>query len=335
MKPRKKSRRRTDPGLAHQIRYPLMGLAAIFAYGVAGYMAFGSSVLESLHRTALVLTTVGFTAETPPSIGEKVFTASIALFGVAVFLASLAVVGAALAEGRFGAVSRRRRMERTIKKLDEHFILCAYGRVGRAVAREFEAEGVPFVVIDKLEDLEDRMRYDGMTYLIADPTSENVLREAGIDRARGLVSAVDSDADNIYITLTARSMKQELFIVARASESAAADRLYRAGANRVISPYVSSGRHMAMLALRPRVVDVLEIAGRPDESLRLEEVMIEKGSPLAGQTIDQVAAGATALVLRRPDGSVTRSPQPGEQVREGDLLVLLGEMNALRRAEGN
>lgn len=317
--------RRDQSGILYQIRLPLMGLAAIMVYGVVGYVSFGSTVLESLHRTVLVLTTVGFQTAEPLGQGERLLTASIALSGVVVFLAALAVVGAALAEGRLGAATRRNRMRRAMGKLEDHFIVCAYGRVGRAVAREFEAEGVPFVVIDRLEALEDRMRYDGVTYLVADPTNENVLKEAGIERARGLVSAVDSDADNVYITLTARSIKPDLFVVARASESAAADRLYRAGANRVISPYVSSGRHMAMLAIRPRVVDVLEITGRTEEeNLRLEEVQIEEGSPLAGETIEQIAGDAVALVVRRADGSVVRSPQADLRVAEGDLLVLLG-----------
>lgn len=223
-------------------------------------------------------------------------------------------------------------MDRRIAALNNHYIICAYGRVARAAARELEAEGVPFVVIDRLEELEERMRADGVHYIIADPTSDAVLREAGIERARGLVSAVDSDADNVYITLTARSMRPELFIVARASESAAADRLYRAGADRVISPYVSSGRHMAMLALRPRIVDYIDIAGRGDETLRLEEVLIDERSPLVGLTLGAVSGGATPLVIRR-EGNVLSNPAASELLQAGDLLVLLGRPADLRRVE--
>lgn len=316
-----------------QIRVPLMGLVAVFVYGTVGYVLFGHGVLESIHRTMLVLTTVGFSATVAPSIGEKTFTASIALFGVAVFLAALTVVGAALAEGRIGTLSRRRRMERAINRLRDHYIVCAYGRVGRTVARELEAAGVPFVVIDRLEELEARMQSDGVLHILADPTSEVVLREAGIERARGLVSCVDSDADNVYIVLTARTIRPDMFIVARASESAAADRLYRAGANRVISPYVSSGRHMALLALHPRVVDYLEISSGDQRTLRLEELQVDETSPLAERTVDEACGPATPLVIRRADGTMVVSPARTEVLHAGDLLVLLGEPKALAVAE--
>lgn len=224
-------------------------------------------------------------------------------------------------------------MERNVSRLEDHYIICAYGRVGRAVAREFESNGVPFVVIDRLEDLEDRMRFDGVPYIVADPTSESVLREARIEHARGLVSCVDSDADNVYIVLTARSLKPDLFIVARASESAAADRLYRAGANRVISPYVSSGRHMAMLSMRPRVVDYLELASTDEQKIRLEELLVDQGSPLAGKTIGEACGEATPLVVRRSDGEIMPNPGRAEPLRPGDLLLVLGEPAALRTAE--
>lgn len=297
-----------------------------------GYLSFGHEFLDAVQQTGLVLTTVGFTPVKPATAGEKLFTAGLAVVGVIVFFATLAVVTSALVEGRIGDVSRRRRMDRRIAELRDHFIVCAYGRVGRAVAREFEAEGVPFIVIDKLDDLEERMRSDGVLSIIADPTSEAVLRLAGIDRARGLVSAVDSDADNVYITLTARSLRSDLFIVARASESAAADRLYRAGADRVISPYVASGRHMAMLAARPRVLDYIDIAGRGDDAMRLEEVLVDERSALVGATLGAVCGDATPLVIRR-DARVLSNPAPTEVLRSGDLIVLLGRPNELRRVE--
>ncbi len=322
-------------GVFRRIRYPLIALALVITYGIGGYMLFGHGALESVHRTLLVLTTVGFTFSDPPAIGEKIFTATIALFGVGVFLAALAVVGAALAEGHFGEMSRRRRMQGQVNKLKDHFVVCAYGRVGRAVARELEASGEPFVVVDRLEELEGRMRSDGVPYIVADPTSEAVLREAGIERARGLVSCVDSDADNVYIVLTARSLKPELFIVARASESPAADRLYRAGADRVVSPYVSSGRHMAALAVRPRVVDYLEITGQDSPPLRLDEFQVDENSPFVGRSVGEAFDSATVLVLRRDDGTVMPNPSPHEQLRSGDLALLLGEPGVLKSAEGS
>ncbi|MDQ4144479.1 MAG: NAD-binding protein [Actinomycetota bacterium] len=223
-------------------------------------------------------------------------------------------------------------MQRRIDSLKGHFIICAYGRVGRAVAREFEAEGVPFVVIDVKEELEERMQSDGVLYLIGDPSSEAVLRQAGIERAHGLVCAVDSDAANVYITLSARALNPDIFITARAGEPESPERLYRAGANRVISPYVTSGRHMALLTLRPRVVDYLEVAGA--RGLRLEEVVIEAGSPLAGRELGEVAGEAVPVLLRRATGETIANPSPNETLQAGDLLLLYGEPKVLRPVEG-
>lgn len=309
-------------------RWLIAGVVILFVYGVIGYIVLGYSAGESIHNTILVLTTVGYTP-VDPSTSEKLFTASVAALGVALFLAALAVFAAAIAEGRIGETSRRRRMDRRISSLSNHFIVCAYGRVGRTIARELEAEGTPFAVVDRLEELEESMRADGVLYLIADPTQESALRQAGIEQARALITAVDSDADNVYITLTARSLNPNVFIVARASEAAAADRLYRAGADRVVSPYVSSGRHMALLAMQPGVLDYLDLAG---ERMRLEELVVDRTSPMVGSSLAKAAGASTPLAVRRADGEVLSAPSPDVLLAEGDLILLLGEPGKLREA---
>lgn len=325
---------RVDERLLGRIRLPLAGIAVVFVVGVTGYGAFGFGVVDALAQTALVMTTVGFLGPTL-SDAEKIFTSIIALLGVTMYFAILAEVAVAISEGRFGSVSRRRRMQRRIQDMRDHVIVCAYGRVGRAVARELEAEGERYVVIDTKKELEPQMVSDGVAYLVGDPTSEVVLKQAGIESARAVVSAVDSDADNVFITLTARSLNAGLYIVARAADPASPDRLYRAGADRVISPYVTSGRHMALLALRPRVVDYLEVRGRADqEPLRLEEVLIEDGSPFIGRPLGEVVGEAAPLVVRRADGQTIPGPSLTEQVQSGDLVVVLGDPGALRGFEG-
>jgi voltage-gated potassium channel len=213
-------------------------------------------------------------------------------------------------------------------------VVCAYGRVGRTVAREFEAEGVRFVVVEPLEEMENRMANDGVLYTLGDPTSESVLARAGIGRARGLVCAMDSDAKNVYITLAARSLNPDIFIVARASEAVSADRLYRAGANRVISPYVSSGRHMALLALRPRVIDYFDLGLEEKPSVRLEELLIEPGSQLIGRSLEEVCVETIPLAIRR-DAQLVPNPDPQLRLAAGDLLILVGEQEALRPVEGD
>ncbi|HJS27853.1 MAG TPA: NAD-binding protein, partial [Actinomycetota bacterium] len=225
-------------------------------------------------------------------------------------------------------------MQRRIDGMSNHFIVCAYGRVGRAVARELEAERASFVVIDLEEALVERMESDGVAYVIDDPTQESTLRRAGVERARGLVSAVDSDATNVYITLVARGMNPELFIVARASEPGSDQRLLRAGADRVVSPFVSSGRHMALVAMRPRVSDVVELETADASSMKLEEVRVDAESPLAGRPVGDALGSATVLAIRHTGGQITANPPRDVTLQAGDLVLVLGEaeLAAVRRA---
>jgi voltage-gated potassium channel len=315
-----------------RLRLLILAVVGAYVFGFLGYLLFGFGVVDAFYMAALALTTLGFAAPglAPP---EKIFTATLAIFGVSLFFGSLAVLAATVAEGEIGNVSRRRRMQRQIASLRDHYIICAYGRVGRTVSRELEAEGVPFVVIDTKDSLEERMRSDGILYVIADPSSETVLKETGIDRARGLVCAVDSDAVNVFITLTARSLNPGIYIVGRASEPEAEGRLYRAGANRVVSPYATSGRHMALLVLRPRVVDYLDLVGLGDRRVRLEELIVENGSPLAGRTLREACGETVPLLIRKADGRILSNLSHDQRLDVGDIVILFGEPTALRPVE--
>lgn len=298
-----------------------LALGLIVTYGVAGYMLLERwSFVDALYMTTTALTTVGFTEARPLDAGGRVFTVSLVVLGVGLALLTISLVAALIAEGELGAGRRRRRMDRSIEQLRNHFIVCAYGRVGRAVARELRAMGVPFIVIDPLEDLRTRLDADGILYMIEDPSLEPVLRRAGVDRARGLVCAVDSDATNVYITLMARSMNADLFIVARASEPGSPERLERAGADRVVSPFVTSGRHMARMASDPGLVDVLELGSRP-RIIDVEERAIEAGSELDGSTVSE--APGPVLAIRRAGGAVATAPEPLERLSSGDVILLL------------
>ena len=243
------------------------------------------------------------------------------------------VLATALVDGQLVHKSRRWSIQRRISELRDHHILCGYGRVGRAAAREFDADGVPFVVIEINPELENDLRRDGVLYLIGNASSEALLRAAGISRARGLVCAVDSDAENVYITLAARTLNPDISIVARASEQAAADRLYRAGADRVVSPYATSGRRMALLARQPDLVDLFDLTRGGAAALRIEELLISKDSPLVGQTLAQVCGSATALLIRRADGQLLPNPTRDTVVQSGDVVVIFGEPDALRPRE--
>lgn len=221
-------------------------------------------------------------------------------------------------------------MQRRIDDLRDHYVLCAYGRVGRAAAEEFRQQGQPYIIVEPQESLERLVQADGAPYLIADPTEESVLLAAGILRAHGLVCAVDSDAINVYITLTARSLNPKLSIVSRASNPESVDQLQRAGADRVVSPYILSGRRMAFLALQPAVVEFLDMVTiAPD--LRLEEIVVRPGSPLDGKTVGEVSAReqTTVLAVKKMGDELIASPQDDVPLGAGDLVIVLGPVKVL------
>lgn len=222
-------------------------------------------------------------------------------------------------------------MERRIASLTDHYIICAYGRVGRAAADEFEEQGEPYVIVEAQETLERLMAERGAPYIVGDPSGEAILDQAGIHRAKGLVSAVDSDAINVYITLTARTMNPKLLIVARASSPESVDQLYRAGADRVVSPYVLSGKRMASLALHPSVVEFIEmVTVAPD--MRLEEIVVRSGSPLVGKTVGTASndrGDVTILAVKKSGAGLVPSPDAGLVLGVGDLVVALGPSKVL------
>jgi CPA2 family monovalent cation:H+ antiporter-2 len=305
---------------------PVACFGAVVAYGVSGYVVLGHPLEDALVRSLAALFPAGGPSPAPAD-DPRWFALTITLFGLVSLFVAFGTVVAVGMEGGFGFSSRRRRVEQQVKRLEDHYIVCAYGRVGRAAAGELEAEGVPFVVIEAREDLEPRMGAEGVLYVGGDPTSEAVLRKAGVERAKGLVCAVDSDATNVYITLMARSLNPDIYIVARASEADSPQRLMRAGANRVISPYRSSGRQMAHLVLRPTVVDSLDLLGK-----RLEEVVVESGSELAGLTVGEACGAAVPLLIYCAGGETAVHPDLDEIVHVGDRILVWGEGDRLLKA---
>jgi voltage-gated potassium channel len=318
--------------LLSRFRLPLALLAAVLAYGVGGYVLLeGWSLLDAVYMTVTTLTTVGFREVRRLDGSGQVFTVSLILLGVITVFSAVGVLTQALVDGELAVLARRRRMDRRIQRLRDHYVVCAFGRVGRTVVEQLRQEGHEVLVIEgdpgKAADLEEA----GVPYLIADATQEAVLDQAGIGRASGLVCAVDSDAVNVYITLTARSMRPELTIVARAADRGTVDKLERAGADRVVSPYTFSGRHMAQLAMRPAIVDFIDMVDiAPD--LLLEEIQVRRGAPLHGTTIGQAAAAqpdVTFLALRKRGAETITQPDHGVTLEEGDLVVVLGPRRAL------
>lgn len=227
-------------------------------------------------------------------------------------------------------------MKAKMAKLKEHFILCGYGRVGEEIARTFNAEGIPFVIIDSRPDKIAIAEEQGYLYLLGDATSDKLLTEAGIKRAKGLVAAVDSDVDNTYITLSARGLRPDLFIEARASSEEAVIKLKRAGANRVVSPNSIGARRMAMLALRPAVVDFIDtVTYRRGRELQMENIAVGDNSPLAGLTVKDIRhrAKAAILAINKKGGKLLANPPSEEIIKPGDRLITMGTKQQLATLE--
>lgn len=227
-------------------------------------------------------------------------------------------------------------MKRRIARLKNHFILCGYGRVGQEIAQVFREEGIPFVIIDNNEEALAKAEEDGYLYLHADASSDEVLKEVGIKRARGLVAAVGSDATNTYIALSARGLRPDLFIEARSSGREAEDKLKRAGADRVISPHAIGGHRMAMLALRPAVVDFIDtVTYQPGRELQLENVDVASSSSLVGKTIEEARRKAeiAILAMRKESGELIANPSGEEVIEDGDRLIVIGTKKRLAALE--
>jgi voltage-gated potassium channel len=312
----------TPSTLVRRLAWVGVALAGVVTYGILGYWQLeGWSFLDAVYMTITTLTTVGFREVRELDTSGRIFTLSLLILGVGVLLVGISFTAAVLAEAEIGGRSRRKRMERRIASMHDHYIVCAYGRVGRAAVRELEAAGLPFIVLDPNEELQERMNEDGVAYLIDDPSLEPALHEAGVERARALLCAVDSDATNVFITLTARHLNPDLFIVARASEPGSAERLERAGADRVVSPYVSSGRHMVRMAQDPSIVDVFDAGSTAERAVPVTERTVVAGSALEGRAVADV--GAPVLAVRRADGSTVANPMPAARLAVGDIVLVL------------
>jgi voltage-gated potassium channel len=312
-----------------RLRFGLAALAGVLVFGTLGYVAFGFPVLDALYQTVTTVSTVGFREVHPFSTGARVFTMGLILVGVGTVLYSFTVLLEGVVEGQIQEVLGRRRMDRRIARIDGHVIVCGYGRVGRNLAHYVTGAGQDVVLIDKDPDRAAIAEESGVLVVRGDATSDEVLKEAGIERARVLVTTLTTDADNLFVTLTARSRRPDLFIVARARIESSEAKLAQAGANRVVNPQGIGGARMAAFVLHPHVAEFLDIVMH-DGSLefRLEEVSVPKGSPLAGRSLREAhirdSTGALILALRDADGEFTTNPPPETVLEAGQILIAIG-----------
>jgi voltage-gated potassium channel len=288
--------------------------------------------------TVMTVTTVGYREVHPLSRPGQVFTTGVMIAGVATLFYTASLLMALLVEGELQHRFQRRRLERMIEHLSNHFILCGFGRMGTIIAEEFQRQGVPFVVVDRESERVQAALEAGFLAVEADASSEEVLRRLGILHARGLVAAVGTDAENVYTVLSARLLRPDLFIVGRAESEDARRKLTRAGADRAISPYQIGALQIAQTALRPAVVDFMQLATSSENlDLNMEQVRIDAQSVLAGRSILETNLrqrfGVVVVGIQRADGKMEFNPEPEMVMRAGDHLVVLGRASNLRELE--
>jgi voltage-gated potassium channel len=318
--------------------YAIAALGIVLGLGTVGFRwSLDEGWLQSFYR-ALVSASLTGLDTVPKNDSARILTIFVVLAGISIFAYVGSLVVEAIARGVIGGMWAERRRRRTLESLREHYIICGFGRVGRRVAEEFREANVRFVVLDFSESAKEAAAEEGVLFIEGDGTSDDDLREAGLERARGLVAASDDDADNLYITLSARAANPGLLIVARASNEDAGKKLQLAGADRVVQPYTAAGRVMANLVLKPQVtafIDVVTTAAGGD--LRFEEIEVTDACGQAGKTIKDVdirrETGALVVALRKRDGTFDTTPTPEAQLEAGDVLIAAGTDEELRLLE--
>ncbi|HEY6116344.1 MAG TPA: potassium channel protein [Candidatus Dormibacteraeota bacterium] len=312
-----------------RFRLAFILLAIVGVIGVLGYMLIdGWNFLDSFYMVVTTIATVGYGEVHPQGVPGRVFTSGLIVIGVATALYGFGVFAQTLSDNAWGEYRRARKLQGDLDRLREHFIICGYGRIGTQIVAEFESHQIPYVVIDQTEEALERIRHEGRLHIEGDASKEEILTAAGIERARGLISAVDSDERAVYIVLAARALKPSIYIVARAGRPESIRRLELAGATRTISPYLMAGHRMAELATRPAMVDVIDTLHHGEGGIGVEEMLVTPGTKAVGSTLE--ASGllspdaARVLAVRKTDGSVNVNPAPEVRLQDGDLVIALG-----------
>jgi voltage-gated potassium channel len=320
-----------------RMRGPLVLLLLAMLFGTLGYMVIeGWSLGDSAYMMVITLATIGYGEVRPLTNIGRVFTSVLILIGVAVLSYAFTTVMGTFFEGHLTRQWERRRMEKRVQQLTNHFILCGYGRVGRQIAQELLRERESFVVVDTDQPSLDLATAAGLPIVAGSASEDDILRAAGIDRAKGLISAVSSDADNIFITISARALRPDLPIVARVTLEQSVPKLRRAGANHVVSPYAIAGHQMAMLAARSSTVSMMDLLGHDEDDLAVVEVRIDTDSTLATLTLadarNHFDRDLTILGLRR-GGRMLAPPPEDLPLQPGDLFAVCGTRDQIRTIE--
>jgi voltage-gated potassium channel len=326
--------------LARRFLYISLAIATTLITGTVGFTVIdGYPPFDAFYMTLITMTTVGYSEIHPLSHAGRVFNSLLIIFGVTTIFIAIGAMTQTIIELEFGDAIGKRRKKHMIDKLKNHFIICGYGRVGRGAAEELQHAGVPFVVVDIDATRVERAMMAGLLAVAADSTHDDVLRQVGIDRARGLVAALATDADNLFVLLSAKGLNPGIFVATRAAEEGAEEKMRRAGADAVYAPYSITGHRLAQSLLRPHVVQFLDFTTKDiGQDIAIEQVRVADTSEMVARTIRDMQLGrdlgVIVMAIRSRDGSMLFNPPADTAVRAGDYLIVMGRQEMLRTLEG-
>jgi voltage-gated potassium channel len=326
-------------GIPRRIYYAAGAVAAALAIGTLGFVFIeGYPWFDAFYMTVITLFTIGYGEIRTLSLAGRVFNTGLILFGGGVFLLAIGAFTQSIIELELNQFFGKRRVRNMVEKLKDHYIVCGYGRVGRGAADELKSAGVPFVVIDNNDDRVERAMHQGLIAVAGDCTRDEALRDVGIDRAAGLIATLKTDADNLFLVLSARTLNSKLHITARVSEEEAESKMRRAGADAVFAPYTITGARMAQALLRPHVHQFIDFTTRNTGlDVGIEQVGVPAQSNFAGKTLEQTGfrrdLGIIVLAIKKSDGKMQFNPPADAPVSAGDFLIVMGENPNLRKLE--
>jgi len=320
-----------------RVGYSVLMLIGIVAFGTSGYYFVEHMPLfEAFYMTIITISTVGYAEIVPLTQAGRALTIVIIILGITVGAYTIGMLVRAFIEGEMLKIFGRRKVQKQITELKDHYIVCGFGRIGRIICNELAADNVNFVVIEQEPSIIEKIESKNYLFIEMDATSEEALLKAGIMKAKGIATALRSDANNVFITLTAKGLRPDIYILARASHENNEDKLSRAGASRVVSPHLIGGKRMAQVLKRPTVVDFIDIATMGSSlGLMMEEAMIGKGSDLINKNlIDSNLRkdfGVIIVAIKKMAGNMIFNPMPSETLESGDVMVVIGKKEDLKR----
>lgn len=319
-----------------RIRHAIFAVLVAIAIGTLSFHFIeGWSLLDSLYVTAQTVTTVGFGDVTPKTLAGRIFATGFMVVGVGVVLYALTSAVQSMFQSELVAAFGQRRHSRKMSQLKEHFIICGAGRVGSHLVRDLRRAGETFIVLERDQQKVSELADQGVPVLVRDATMEESLREAGVERARGLAACLPDDADNVYVVLTARDLNAKLHIVARAAEEQAEVKLVRAGANRVVAPTIIGGHRMAVALTKPAVGDFIDSITASQLDLTFEQIEVEPLSTLAGRKLRDTnirpELDIVIVAIRRSDGEMLFNPSGERSIENGDMLIAIGHPDSLSK----